>query len=75
MKNPSKNQLVPLTKEVASGFSSSKAYGHVMKEDAGRGHRRVVASPKPVEIVEQDAIISLVDANKDRHLLWWGGTR
>ncbi len=35
-----------------------------MKEDAGRGYRRVVASPKHVEIVEQYAINSLVDANK-----------
>ena len=27
-------------------------YGYIMKEDSGRGFRRVVASPKPAEIVE-----------------------
>lgn len=32
------------------------------KEDAGRGWRRVVASPIPVGIVEKDSILSLVDA-------------
>lgn len=31
-----------------------------VKEDAGRGWRRVVASPKPVDIVEKRAILELV---------------
>lgn len=60
--NPSKPIGKFLTKEEAE--YQTKAYGHIMKEDAGRGYRRVVASPKPVEIVEQDAINSPVDANK-----------
>lgn len=32
-------------------------------QDAGRGYRRVVPSPEPVEIIERDAIKTLVDAN------------
>ena len=60
--NPSKPIGHFMTKEQAE--HAEKAYGYIMKEDAGRGYRRVVASPKPVEIVEQDAINSLVDANK-----------
>ncbi|MDO5135282.1 MAG: carbamate kinase [Eubacteriales bacterium] len=60
--NPSKPIGRFLSKEEAD--RQAAAYGHIMKEDAGRGYRRVVASPKPVEIVEQDAINSLVDANK-----------
>jgi carbamate kinase len=60
--NPTKPIGKFLTKEEAD--YQANTYGHIMKEDAGRGYRRVVASPKPVEIVELDAINSLVDANK-----------
>jgi carbamate kinase len=34
--------------------------GHAMKEDAGRGWRRVVPSPEPREIVPRKAIIDMV---------------
>jgi len=33
-----------------------------MKEDAGRGYRRVVASPKPVDVIEKAMIKQLVEA-------------
>lgn len=40
----------------------SEKEGWVVVEDAGRGWRRVVPSPLPVKIIEQDAIHSLIQA-------------
>ncbi len=40
-----------------------RALGHVMREDpAGRGLRRVVASPRPLAVLETPSIARLVDA-------------
>ena len=39
----------------------AKEKGWTVKEDAGRGWRRVVPSPKPVDIVEKYAINDLIE--------------
>ncbi len=55
------------TKPIGPFYSQAEAQaialkkGYTMKEDAGRGWRRVVASPQPVEIVELPAIRSLLE--------------
>jgi len=38
--------------------------GQVFKEDSGRGYRRVVPSPKPIDIVEKDIIKNLVSGGQ-----------
>lgn len=42
----------------------------VLKEDSGRGWRRVVASPKPLRIIERDSVRSLLDQG---HIVVSGG--
>ena len=48
------------TKEEADKIAAEK--GFIFVEDAGRGYRRVVPSPKPFDIVEAESIKTLVDA-------------
>ena len=55
------------TKPIGPFYSEAEAKelaetkGYSMKEDAGRGWRRVVASPKPVSIIELETIRCLLD--------------
>lgn len=48
------------TKEESKRLSLENNY--IYKEDAGRGYRRVVASPEPIDIVEKESINSLINA-------------
>ena len=57
-KNPSKPIGPFYTEEEARALEAERGYS--MKEDAGRGWRRVVASPMPIEIVELDAVKCLM---------------
>jgi carbamate kinase len=55
------------TKPIGPFYSQEEAQkiaaetGYIMKEDSGRGYRRVVASPIPTRIVEIDAVKKLWD--------------
>jgi len=58
--NPSK-PVGPFYTE-AQAKELEKVRGYHVREDAGRGWRRVVPSPDPIEIFEKEAIRQLVDA-------------
>lgn len=55
------------TKPIGKFYSQAESQeiaaktGYIFKEDAGRGYRRVVPSPLPIDIVEKDSINTLVD--------------
>lgn len=57
------------TKPIGSFYTEEEAKeminrGYNMKEDAGRGWRRVVASPRPIDIVEKETVKTLLDAGQ-----------
>jgi len=58
------------TKPVGPFYSQEQAemlhreYGWFIKEDAGRGYRQMVASPKPLEILQSKNIKKLVEDNQ-----------
>ncbi|HEY8541830.1 MAG TPA: carbamate kinase [Pseudothermotoga sp.] len=56
--NPTKPVGPFYTKEQAERLAREK--GWIMREDAGRGYRRVVPSPKPLDIVEKEIIKMLL---------------
>ena len=58
-KNPTKGIGGFTTKDNAEKFEQE---GWMVKEDAGRGWRRMIASPIPLRIVERPAIKSLIDS-------------
>ena len=57
--NPSKPIGSFYSKEEADSIAKEK--GYIMKEDAGRGYRRVVPSPLPIDIIEKESIKTLLN--------------
>ena len=62
--NPTKPIGAFYSKEQANQIAQEKKYQFI--EDAGRGYRRVVPSPNPIEIIEEQAIKQL---NEDGYIV------
>jgi len=68
--NPDDPAFLKPTKPIGSFMTKWEAdekvaeKGWTVVEDSGRGYRRVVASPKPVEIVEIETVHALLDAGQ-----------
>ena len=58
-----KNPTKPIGQfyDAKTALKLAKENHWVVKEDAGRGWRRVVASPKPIDIIEKNSIQDLVE--------------
>jgi carbamate kinase len=69
--NPSK-PIGPFYKTLDELQHRIDNHGWSVVEDAGRGYRRVVASPKPVDIIEKKVIQTLID-NGDLVIAVGGG--
>jgi carbamate kinase len=68
--DPSKPIGSFFTKEEADAMIAKGAH---MKEDAGRGYRQVVASPKPVDVVEKETVRVLMQAGQIAITVGGGG--
>lgn len=62
--NPTKPVGMFYTKqEMEEQIKKEKEKGYTFVEDSGRGYRRVVPSPKPINIIELNAVKKLVESN------------
>jgi len=58
--NPTKPVGAFYDKAAAERIAAER--GYTMVEDAGRGYRQVVPSPKPVDVIEENTVAALLDA-------------
>ena len=58
-RNPTKPVGAFYDKETADRIAAEK--GYTMVEDAGRGYRQVVPSPKPIDVIEKNTVKALIN--------------